>query len=436
MPATADATQDASRTFDTRTGKRVKDDQSSIPFALPDITEAEIEAVSDSVRSGWLTTGPNSAAFEKEFASFLGDGLEAVAVNSATAGLHLAVEALGLGPDDEVLVPTWTFTSTAEVVRYVGANPVLVDVEPGSLNIDFAAAERAITERTRAILPVHFAGLPVPRGDLSKFASSHGLEVVEDAAHAFPVISEGRLVGDSESAAVVFSFYATKTMTTGEGGMLVTRRPEIAERARTMRLHGISRDVFDRYTSTKPNWHYEVVAPGYKYNLPDPAAAIGRVQLRRSKDMTAARQRIAERYNTELAGLPLQLPAQPREPGGHAWHVYAMRLADDAPVSRDRFVERMAEMGVGTSVHFIPLHMHPYWRDTLQLKCADFPVASEVFNRVVSLPIFSAMTDRQIERVIRSVHKALASSPQEQRSTRRPDDPEVSTFSCDERNRG
>lgn len=397
----------------------MNDNQSFIPFALPDITDAEIDAVADSVRSGWLTTGRNSAAFEGEFASFLGDGLETVAVNSATAGLHLAVEALGIGPGDEVLVPTWTFTATAEVVRYVGATPVLVDVDPVTLNIDLAAAERAITERTKAIMPVHFAGLPVSRSRLSHFAVSHGLEVVEDAAHAFPVHSDGRLVGDSESAAVVFSFYATKTMTTGEGGMLVTRRLELAQRARTMRLHGISRDVFNRYTSTKPDWHYEVVAPGYKYNLPDPAAAMGRVQLRRARDMAAARQRIAERYNTELADLPLQLPAQPREMGGHAWHVYAIRLNDDAPVSRDKFVERMAELGVGTSVHFIPLHLHPYWRDTLQVQPEEFPVASDAFMRVVSLPAFSAMTDSQVDHVVHAVREVLGDSARSIRSAER-----------------
>ncbi len=378
-----------------------------LPFATPDITQAEIDAVVDAMRSGWLTTGPNAAAFEKEFASFLGEGLEAVAVNSATAGLHLAVEALGLGPGDEVLVPTWTFTSTAEVVRYLGATPVLVDVEPDTLNISLTAAQEAVTPRTKAILAVHFAGLPVPRAKLNDFATRHGIEVIEDAAHAFPVRSQGRPVGDSESAAVVFSFYATKTMTTGEGGMLVTRRHELAQRARTMRLHGISRDVFDRYTSTKPGWHYEVVAPGFKYNLTDTAAAMGRVQLRRSKAMAESRRRIAERYNAELASLPIDLPAGPHEAGGHAWHIYAIRLDDEAPVCRDGFVERMAELGVGTSVHFIPLHMHPYWRDTLRVRPEDFPVASDAFIRVVSLPVFSAMTDDQVDYVIRAMHRVL-----------------------------
>ena len=378
-----------------------------IPFALPDITEAEIEAVVHAMRSGWLTTGPITAAFEEEFAAFLGEGLHAVAVNSATAGLHLAVEALGIGPGDEVLVPTWTFTSTAEVVRYVGATPVLVDIDPVTLNIDLDAAQAAVTNRTKAIMPVHFAGLPVPRGRLAQFARANGLSVIEDAAHAFPVLDGGSLIGDGDSDAVVFSFYATKTMTTGEGGMLVTRRPKIARRARTMRLHGISRDVFDRYTSTKPNWFYEVVAPGYKYNLKDTASAMGRVQLGRATEMGAARERIAERYNHELEGLPLTFPSGPTEPGGHAWHIYAIRLTDDAPVSRDKFIRDMAAAGVGTSVHFIPLHLHPYWRDSLGLSPEAFPVATEAFNRAVSLPAFSAMTDDQVDGVISAARRVL-----------------------------
>ena len=381
-----------------------------IPFAVPDITEAEISAVVEAMRSGWLTTGPVTAAFEKEFASFLGEGLHAVAVNSATAGLHLAMEALGIGPGDEVLVPTWTFTATAEVVRYVGATPVLVDVDPDSLNIDFDAAQAAVTSHTKAIMPVHFGGLPVPRGELARFASARGLVVIEDAAHAFPVLNGGRLVGDGDSDAVVFSFYATKTMTTGEGGMLVTRRPEVARRARTMRLHGISRDVFDRYTSTTPSWYYEVVAPGYKYNMKDTAAARGRVQLERAPEMAAARERIALRYNDGLAGLPLKLPVGPREVGGHSAHIYAIRLLDDAPVSRDEFIKQMAAAGVGTSVHFIPLHLHPYWRDTLDLRPDDFPVATDAFTRAVSLPIFSAMTDSQIERVVEATRATLGRS--------------------------
>lgn len=380
----------------------------SIPFALPDITEREIEAVAHSMRSGWLTTGPNASAFEREFAVFLGcEGLQAVAVNSATAGLHLAVEALGISPGDEVLVPTWTFTSTAEVVRYVGATPVLVDVEPDTLNIDLAAAERAITKGTRAIMPVHFAGLPVHPANLAEFAAAHGLAVVEDAAHAFPVRSEGRLVGSSDSDAVVYSFYATKTITTGEGGMLVTRDEALAQRARTMRLHGISRDIFNRYTSTVPSWQYEVIAPGFKYNMTDTAAALGRVQLSRAWEMRAARERIANRYDEGLAGLPIELPARGLDWESHAWHLYVIKLTKHAPVSRDQFIEAMSAAGVGTSVHFIPLHLHPYWRDACQVQPEDLPVASAAFARTVSLPVFSAMSDDQVERVIETARGIL-----------------------------
>lgn len=379
-----------------------------LPFARPDITRAELEAVDAAVRSGWLTTGPNAAAFEREFVEFLGNpGLEAIAVNSATAGLHLALEALGIGPGDEVLVPTWTFTATAEVVEHVGATPVFVDSDPVTLNMDLAAAARAVTDRTRAVIPVHFAGLPLPRAALAAFAARHGLLVVEDAAHAFPVVNEGRLVGDGLSEAVVFSFYATKTITTGEGGMLVTPDPELARHARMMRLHGISRDAFGRYTSREPAWHYEVEAAGFKYNLADPAAALGRVQLSRALAMRAARERIAARYTDHLAGLPLTLPPAPREGGGHSWHLYVIRLSEHAPVQRDAFIEALSQRGIGTSVHFIPLHLQPHWRTALHLRPEQFPVASGVYPSVVSLPIWSAMTAEQADRVVRAVRAVL-----------------------------
>lgn len=378
-----------------------------IPFALPDIGEEEIAAVVATLRSGWLTTGPNAKAFEEEFAANLGGGV-AIAVNSATAGLHLALEAIGIGPGDEVLVPDWTFTASGEVVRYLGADVVVVDVDPGTLNIDLAAAEAAITARTKAIIPVHFAGLPVPRGPLSEFALRHNLLVVEDAAHAHPVVSEGQPVGLGDSSAVVFSFYATKTMTTGEGGMVVVQDEALARRIRTMRLHGISRDVFDRYRSKAPSWHYEVVAPGFKYNLPDPAAAMGRVQLSRSVEMAGKRHAIAQQYGRELVGLPLELPAGlDLQPGEHAWHLFVVRLTEDAPVDRDTFIQLMADAGVACSVHFIPLHRHPYWRDRYGLDALSFPVAERVYAQAVSLPIFSSMTTDQVERVVHTVRRVL-----------------------------
>ena len=383
------------------------DQVETVPFALPDITEAEVSAVVNAMRSGWLTTGPNSKAFENEFASSLGGDLETVAVNSATSGLHLALDALGLGVGDEVLVPTWTFTATAEVVRYVGATPVFIDVDPVTLNIDLEAAERAVTPNTRAIIPVHFAGLPVPALLLHQFAQRHDIRVIEDAAHAFPVRSDGSYVGNGRSDGVVFSFYATKTITTGEGGMLVTGDHGLANRARIMRLHGISHDAFDRYRSSTPRWKYEVIAPGFKYNLTDIAAAVGRVQLSRATQMGNARARIAARYTGEFSQLPLQLPAGPSEWGGHAWHLFTIRLLNDAPMGRDEFIDSMARAGVVASVHFIPLHLQPYWRSAYGLRVGNYPVATEASSRIVSLPIYSAMTDRQIDRVVELVTRLL-----------------------------
>lgn len=382
--------------------------QPFLPFARPDITEAEIEAVVGAMRSGWLTTGPNAAAFEKEFTAFLGTDSQAVAVNSATAGLHLAFEAIGVQSGTEVLVPTWTFTATAEAVRYLGGDPVFVDVDPDTLCIDLEDAERKVTDKTVAIAPVHYAGLGVPNDALTAFAERHGLKVIEDAAHSFPTLNQGTLIGAHGHTATVYSFYATKTMTTGEGGMVVTPDPDLAARMRTMRLHGISRDVFDRYSSNKPSWHYDVVAPGYKYNLTDTAAAMGRVQLKRTPEMVARRTQIANYLDEGLAGLPVKLPAHAPEGSTHAWHIYNVRLTADAPVTRDRFIEQMAEEGVGTSVHFIPLHLQPYWRDRYELTPEMFPVASAQFERSVSLPIFSAMTDEDVNRVINAVYKVLS----------------------------
>ncbi|WP_280525104.1 DegT/DnrJ/EryC1/StrS family aminotransferase [Nocardioides jishulii] len=372
-----------------------------MPFALPDVGEDEVQAVATAIRSGWLSSGPEVKGFEGDFAQLCGEGVHAISVNSATAGLHLALEATGIRPGDEVLVPTWTFTATAEVVRYLGAEPILVDVDPQTLNIDLEAAEALVTPRTRAIMPVHFAGLPVSPSALRDFAGRHALKVVEDAAHALPAAAEGELVGSGVSDATVFSFYATKTITTGEGGMVVTRSAELAERVRIMRLHGISRDAFDRYRSTKPSWQYDVVAPGYKYNLTDPAAAMGRVQLPRARQMRDRRAEIARTYDEAFGGLDLQLPAPGDEDTLHAWHLYVLRL----PAGQDRnlFIEDLAARGIGTSVHFIPLHLQPYWRDRAGLRPEQYPVASGEFERVVSLPAFSSMTDEQVERVITAV---------------------------------
>ena len=310
-----------------------------LPFALPEIGDEEIAEVVDTLRSGWITTGPKARRFEQAFAEYLGDpSLEAIAVNSATAGLHLALEALGIGPGDEVITTTHTFTATAEVVRYLGADVVLVDIDPATLNIDSAAVERAITPRTKAIVPVHYAGLAADMGAILALARRHGLKVVEDAAHALPATCGGALVGTLASDACVFSFYANKTMTTGEGGMLVTRDAALAKRAKVMRLHGMSRDAFDRYSSSVPSWAYEIVAPGFKYNLADIAAALGLQQLKRIDGFQRRREQIAARYDAAFAGLPLVTPPRPSPDERHAWHLYVVRLADGAPFARDRFI--------------------------------------------------------------------------------------------------
>ncbi|MBJ6749701.1 DegT/DnrJ/EryC1/StrS family aminotransferase [Geomonas anaerohicana] len=379
-----------------------------LPFALPEIGEEEINEVLDSLRSGWLTTGPKTKRFEEEFGAFIGAGTEAVAVNSATAGLHLAMEAIGVGPGDEVITTPYTFTATAEVVRYLGADPVFVDIDPRTFNIDPARLEAAITPRSKAIVPVHFAGLACDMEAILAVARRHGLKVVEDAAHALPATCGGRMVGSLGSDATVYSFYATKTITTGEGGMVVTRDPAIAKRCRVMRLHGISRDAFDRYTSNKPSWHYEVVAPGCKYNMTDIAASIGIHQLKKAWSFQEKRSSMAAWYDAALADLPVELPPHPAPGETHAWHLYVLRLKHDAPVHRDRFIELMAERGVGCSVHFIPLHLHPYWRDRYGFQPEDFPHAYGNYQRSVSLPMYTRMTEADQQRVAAAVREILA----------------------------
>ena len=379
-----------------------------LPFALPDIGDEEIAEVVDTLKSGWVTTGPKAARFEQDFVAFLGDAsLQAIAVNSATAGLHLALEALGIGPGDEVITTTHTFTATAEVARYLGADVKLVDIDPATLNIDAAAVEAAIGPRTKAILPVHYGGLAADMDAILDIARRHGLRVVEDAAHALPATHRGARIGTLGSDATVFSFYANKTITTGEGGMLVTRDPALARRAKVMRLHGMSRDAFDRFTAKVPSWYYEIVAPGFKYNLTDIAAALGLQQLKKAQAFQQARQRIAEAYHAGLAGLPLVLP--PMAPPGetHAWHLYALRLADDAPIDRDTLIERLFAQGIGCSVHYIPLHRQPYWRERYGLRAEDFPHSDAAYRCMLSLPVYTRMQAGDVQRVIAAVRGAL-----------------------------
>jgi len=383
-----------------------------LPFALPEIGEDEIAEVVDTLRSGWVTTGPKAKRFEDDFAAFLGAGVEreslhCMAVNSATAGLHLALEALGIGPGDEVITTTHTFTATAEVVRYLGADVVLVDIDPATLCIDPERVEAAITPRTKAIMPVHFGGLAADMPALLEIARRHGLKVVEDAAHALPTTSGGALVGTLGSDATVFSFYANKTITTGEGGMVVTRDADLAKRIKTMRLHGMNRDAFDRFTAKVPSWYYEIVAPGFKYNLTDIAAALGIHQLRRTADFHARRAEIAQAYHAAFADLPLIVP--PDAPPGevHAWHLYPLQVGEAAKVGRDTVIEQLFAAGIGCSVHYIPLHLQPYWRDRYALRAESFPHSQRAYERMLSLPIYTRMRDADVQRVVDAVRRAL-----------------------------
>lgn len=378
-----------------------------LPFARPDIGDAEVSAVAEAMRSGWVTTGPQTKSFEQAFTDYLGGGVDSLAVNSATAGLHLALEALGIGPGDEVIAPTLTFTATTEVVRYLGADPVLVDVDPVTLNMDPARVRAAITPRTKAIMPVHYGGLACDMDAILALAKEHGLKVVEDAAHALPTTWKGTLVGQLASEVTVFSFYANKTITTGEGGMAVTRDPELAKRMRVMRLHGMNRDAFDRFTSKTPAWYYEVVAPGFKYNMTDVAAAMGVQQLARLPAFVQRRQYLAQRYHAGLRDLPLVLPAEAPAGDVHAWHLYVIRLAEGARLPRDALVQGLSDRGIGTSVHYVPLHRHPYWRDRYALTPEMFPQADAAYQAMVSIPLFTAMSDADQDRVIAALHQLL-----------------------------
>ncbi len=379
-----------------------------LPFAQPEIGDEEIAEVIDTLKSGWITTGPKAKRFELEFAAFLGDtGLHCIAVNSATAGLHLALEAIGIGAGDEVITTTHTFTATAEVVRYLGADVRLVDIDPATLNIDPRAIEAAITPRTRAILPVHYAGLAADMPAILAIAARHGLKVIEDAAHALPASINGKIIGALASTAAVFSFYANKTITTGEGGMLVTRDAGLAERARIMRLHGMNRDGFDRYSATEPTWYYEIVAPGFKYNLTDIAASIGLQQLKKARAFQSRRSELAAMYAQALAGLPLILPPQPLAGDMHAWHLYVLRLADGAGIDRNQLIERLFATGIGCSVHYIPLHLHPYWRDRYALDAAMFPHSQRAYERMLSLPLYTRMTNADVQRVAQAIRTIL-----------------------------
>jgi dTDP-4-amino-4,6-dideoxygalactose transaminase len=375
-------------------------------FALPDLGEAEIIEVVRVLASGWITTGQVTHRFERAFAEAVG-ARHAIAVNSCTAAMHLALDAVGLRPGDEVITTPYTFAATAEVVRYFDARPVLVDVQPDTLNIDPKQVAGAITERTRAILPVHIAGLPADLAEVQTLAQRHGLAVIEDAAHAFPVAYKGQSVG-SLSDFTCFSFYATKTITTGEGGMVTTDRDDWADRCRLMALHGISKGAWNRYAA-EGSWRYDVIAPGYKYNLTDIASAMGMVQLERAESMRQRREEIARRYDAAFADEPALLLPTRLSDRGHAWHLYMLRLnLDMLSIDRGRFIEELRALKIGASVHFIPLHIHPYYIETYGFRPEDYPVAYREYMREVSLPIYSRMSDDDVGDVINAVLQVAA----------------------------
>jgi len=379
---------------------------SFLPFHRALIEDDDVESVVQVLRSGWLTTGAQAKRFESEFARFVGAS-NAIAVSSCTAALHLALAAIRLREDDEVILPTMTFSSTGQVVLYCNARPVLVDCEPDSFQLDPAAVERAITPRTRAIIAVHFAGNPADLDPLLDIARRHNLTLVEDAAHALPAGYKGRRIG-AIGDITCFSFYATKTLTTGEGGMVATESPELADRVRILSLHGISKNAYTRYSATG-TWRYEILEVGYKYNMTDMQAALGLTQLAKCDLMREKREHIAKRYTEALSALDAYETPRVTPDTQHAWHLYVIKVRPGRlTISRDALIEELKQRGIGTSVHFIPLHTHPYYRQNLGYRIGQFPNAERHFEAAISLPLFPGMTEEETDRVIETLRDLAA----------------------------
>ncbi|MGI9458831.1 MAG: DegT/DnrJ/EryC1/StrS family aminotransferase [Pirellulales bacterium] len=376
-----------------------------LPFAPPSITESEIDAVVQTLRNGWLSTGPNAKKFQELFLERCG-GSSALAVNSCTAALHLALVAHGIGPGDEVITTPLTFVSTVNVIEMVGATPVLVDVEEETLNIDPSKIRAAITSKTKAIIPVHYAGHPIDRKKINNIAKDHGLAVIEDAAHGTDARIDGEPLGNTSNL-VAYSFYATKNITTAEGGML-TGPSELIEKCRTLSLHGLSRQAWGRYKAGG-SWKYDVLAAGYKYNMSDLQASLGIAQIQRIEELTNRRTEIARKYNQAFSSNPVLKTLSTKEHVGHAWHLYVLRL--NLPlleIGRDDFLEALTKLNIGTSVHFIPIQLHSFYRNKYRWAVEDTPVAFNAFERMISLPIFPAMTDQDIEDVIEAVDSVVS----------------------------
>lgn len=376
-----------------------------LPYNLPLIEDDEIQAVVDCLKSNWVTKGPKTVEFEQRFAEYVG-AKHAIAVNSCTAGLHTALMAAGIGEGDEVITTPMTFASSANVIIHSGATPVFADINPKTMNIDPAEIEAKITARTKAIIPVHIAGLPCEMDEILPIARRNNLFVLEDAAHAVYTRYKGKMIG-SIGDATAFSFYATKNLMTGEGGMVTTDNDELADKIRKYSLHGMSRNAWNRY-SAKGSWFYEIEFPGYKYNMTDIQASLGLTQLAKLGFMQTIRELIAERYNEAFSKLPeLEIPAS-LEYAQHAWHLYILKLnLERIQVNRAEFIELLKEENIGTSVHFIPVHLHPYYRDTYGYKYGDFPQAESVYDRIISLPLYPKMSEDDVQDVIEAVQRVV-----------------------------
>jgi len=373
---------------------------SFLSFSPPLIGEEEIQEVIDTLRSEWITTGPKTKKFERQFQEFLG-APGGLALNSCTAALHTALVTLGIGSGDEVITTPHTFASTINVIEHVGARPILVDVEPDTLNIDPSRIEAALTPRTRAILPVHFAGHPVDLDPIWEIVHTRGLALIEDAAHALPARYRGRMIGSGPNP-VAFSFYATKNLTTAEGGML-TGTPDFLARASVFALHGMTRDAWKRY-GKEGSWYYEVTVPGFKYNMTDIQASLGLHQLKKLPEFHRRRQEIAARYTAAFSKREELIVPVERSDVEHGWHLYVLRLNLSAlTIDRARFIEELKQRNIGTSVHFIPIHLHPYYREKYGYRSEDFPVSYENYLRSVSLPLHPGLSDRDVDDVIEAV---------------------------------
>jgi dTDP-4-amino-4,6-dideoxygalactose transaminase len=376
-----------------------------LPVFAPTLDEEELNEVLDTLRSGWITMGPKTTKFEGLFADYVGSR-HTIAVSSCTAGLHLALVAGGIGPGDEVITTPLTFCSTANVIVHQGAVPVLADVQADTYNIDPEELRKRITSRTKAIIPVHFAGHPCEMEGIKAIAEENGLLVIEDAAHAMGAKYKDRMIC-TVSEVTVFSFYATKNLTTGEGGMITTEDDELAERMRVLRLHGISTDAWKRY-SAQGSWYYEVVFPGYKYNMTDVQAALGIHQLAKQERFLEVRQRYADTYDAAFEDLPEIVPPCVKEYVRHSWHLYVIRLElERLTIDRGQFIEALRKENIGTSVHFIPLHLHPYYKERYGFEKGDFPVAERIYEGIVTLPLYPKMSMEDVEDVITAVRKVI-----------------------------